>query len=195
MIGTHPVAALAPLEYRYAFDVAVSILGTASVPLVLCNVPQLMDEVCQRLPDGGGTHTTNTALWVEPLVETWHADLTTLAGALPVGGLLVIVVSRLLACLLPERRSWGGRPLGFQPGSVVRLPRALIQAGFTLEASYGLHSAFAIGLSLLSHRLERWGRPDLGDRLHFAARLCYCITGPLAVLSTVALLVVRKTRG
>ena len=194
MIGTLPVAWLAPLDYRYALDAAMAALAGADAPLVRCNVPELVGEVQQRLPDQVA-QTAHGALWVEPLAATWRADLDVLAGALPGGAPLAIVVSRPLARLLPERRAWGGRPLGLRPGGIGRLCRALPRAGFALEASHSVHTPVAIGLNIASRLAERWGRPDLGDRLHAAARLRYGTQGPLAALSTVALLIARKERG
>jgi hypothetical protein len=129
---------------------------------------------------------------VEPLQESWRVDLAFLSGVLAAGGPLVVVASRPLARILPERHSWRGHPLGLTPGGVGRLRRALTQAGLTLDAIYGFHAAPAVGFGLMSRLVAGWGRPDLGDRLHFAARLRYCATGHLAAWSTVALLTARK---
>jgi hypothetical protein len=96
---------------------------------------------------------------------------------------------------MPERRAWPERSVGLRPSGVAELRRALSQGGFRIDAEYGIHSTMSIALNSLSQRLERWGRPDLGDRLHFAARLRYCTTGSAAALATVALLVARKERG
>jgi hypothetical protein len=186
------LAGPAPLEYRYALDAAMPVLASAGPPLVLCNVPELEHEVRQRVAQRAGAARVDAALWVEPLLQSWQVDLAFLSDVLSEGGPLVVVASRPLARTLPERRPWGGRPLGFAPGGVWRLRRALTPAGLTLEGTYGLHAAPAVWLSLLSRLAERWGRPDLGDRLHFAARLRYCASGRLAAWSTVALLVARK---
>jgi hypothetical protein len=83
-------------------------------------------------------------------------------------------------------------PLGLRPWGLVRLCRALREAGFVVEESYGVHTMQAIFLNFLSQQVARRGYLALGDRLHFAARLRYCTTGPLAAFSTVALLVARK---
>jgi hypothetical protein len=132
-------------------------------------------------------------LWVEPRADDWQTELATLAGTLRLGAPLMVIASRPLARLLPERRAWGGQPLGMRPGGIGRLRRALTGVGLALEASYGIHSAAAIGLNILSRPAGRLGRPDLADQLHFAARLRYCTAGPLAALSTVALLIARKS--
>ncbi|HEX9440301.1 MAG TPA: hypothetical protein VF909_11495 [Roseiflexaceae bacterium] len=192
MIGTHPMANLAPLDYRYALDAAMPLLAGKTPPILRCNLPELEREVRQRIPDWAGASVARAGLWIEPLADTWQAELQALASALPASAPLVVVASRPLARLLPERRSWGGQPLGFRPGGISRLRRGLRGAGLVLEASYGIHSAVAIGLNALSWQLAHLGRPDLADRIHFAARLRYCAEGPLAVLSTVALLIARK---
>jgi hypothetical protein len=194
MISTVPVAALAPLDYRYALDAAMAVLPAKTAPIVRCNIPALVGEIHQRIPYWSETRPATAGLWLEPLAGTWRTDLVALANALPIGAQLAVVASRPLARLLPERRSWDGQPLGLRPGGVAWLRRALVRANFALRASYGIHSVSAIGLNLLSRQAERWGRPDLGDRLGFKARLCYCTTGPYAALATVALLIASKER-
>jgi hypothetical protein len=195
MIGTHPMPALGPLDYRYALDAAMSALAGAGAPAVRCNIPELVGEVRQRVPWQAENGAVAGALWVEPRAGDWQRELATIADRLRRGAPLVVVASRPLARLLPERRSWGGRPLGMRPGGVARLRRALPPAGFTPPVTYGIHPATAIGLSLLSRSAEIMGRPDLADRLHFAARLHYCAAGPLAALSTIVLLIARKDSG
>jgi hypothetical protein len=185
---------VAPLDYRYALDGALAVLGGRVAPVVRCRVPELEDEIGWRIPRAAELGAATAALWVEPQAGDWQAELDELARALPQGSRLAIVASRPLARLIPERRSWGGQPLGLRPGGIGRLARAVWRAHFRLEASYGFHSPLAIGTSLLSQWAERLGRPDLGDQLHFAARGRYCVTGPLAALATVALLVARKER-
>lgn len=192
MIGTHPVAFLAPLDYRCALDAAMPLLAEVRAPAVVCNVPQLLPEVRQRIPCWASGSTAEAALWVEPLVDTWRADLANLANGLTVGGTLVVVASRPIARVLPERRAWSGRPLGLHLSGIRCLRQALAQAGFLVEESHGFHSSVAIALGVLSRFVECVGRPDLGDRLHFASRLHYRVAGPLAPLSTVVLLPARK---
>jgi hypothetical protein len=97
-----------------------------------------------------------------------------------------------MANLLSERKSWTGKPLGTQFKGLPKLYRALLRSGFILEKSYGIHSILAISLNLMSQTAARCGRPDLGDRLQFAAQLRYCTSGSLATLSTLALLFARK---
>jgi hypothetical protein len=185
---------LAPLDYRYALDASMSVLAGAHRPAVLCNVDELLGEVRQRISGWFDGYGADAALWVEPLADTWQADLAALSQVLPTGSVLAIIASRPLARLLPERQSWSGQPLGIAPGGVGQLQRALTKAGFVVKRNYGFHSAFAIGLNLLSQPFERWRRPDLGDRLHYAARLCYCTRGLLAGMATVSLLLARKDR-
>ena len=192
MIGTHPVADLAPLEYRYALNAAMSILAGEIAPVVLCHIPELECEVRQRLSYHGEWKLASAGLWVEPLVGTWTAELEYITHVLDGNARLVILASRPLATLLSERKSWVGKPLGTQPGGLSKLYRALAGSGFSLEKSYGIHSILAITLNLMSRTAARCGRPELGDRLQFAARLRYCTSGPLATLSTLALLFARR---
>lgn len=190
MIGACPVTTLAPLDYRYALDAALALLA-GKPTLVRCDLPELASEVGQRISQPAATD-MSAALWIEPSADRWQDVLASFTLMLPVGTLLVVIASRPLAQLLPERRAWSGQPLGIQHGGIGRLRRALVQSQFRLEATYGIHSVAAIALNMLSQRMERLGRPDLGDRLHFAARLRYCATGPAASLAAVALLSARK---
>lgn len=192
MIGTYSVADSAPLEYRYALDAAMPFLAGENAPVVLCGIPNLQCEIRQRLSDKNDGENSSAALWVEPLAGTWRDDLETFATILPCGAPLVIIASQAIARLLPERQSWEGRLLGFQLGGISQLRSALHHASFAIEASYGIHSVFAIGLNVWSRLLERWGRADLGDRLHFAARLHYCTTGLLATFSSITMLIAKK---
>lgn len=198
MIGTHAIAEQAPLDYRYALDAAMPVLAGRGAPMVRCDAPELWSEVGQRIPLLSTVSPANGALWVEPLAGRWQADLAMLARALSVGAPLVVVASRPLARLLPERGGWGGgsrSALGLRPGGVAQLCRALPTTGLELRASFGVHTVAAIALNLLGRRAERWERPDLADRLGFEARLRYCASGPLAALSTVALLIAWKEQG
>lgn len=204
-----PLAAgMVPLEYRYALDAAVLEANDATgpQPLVLCNMPELLEEVRLRWPHAAapgllarstesayGSPSADAALWIEPLTTSWEADLNVLAGAVRAGGRLVVIASQPLARILPGRRQ--PREVlaaGARVGGIPRLRQRLSAAGFHLEARYGLHSVRAIGANVLSRQLERWGRPDLADRLHFWARLHYCELGLAAGMSTVTLLVTSK---
>ncbi len=194
MLGTLPMAELAPLDYRYALDAARTIFPAHTAPLICCRQPELDGEVRQRFGTQMTTPTTSGALWIEPQVTGWQTELTTLAQQLAPAAPIVVIVSQPLARLISERRAWHGQPLGMRLGGARALRQALRSAGLRLDIGYGIHSPASIILSQVSHQAARWGRPDLGDRLHFAARLRYCVQGPLAALATVALLVVRRER-
>lgn len=194
MIDRLPVNAVVPLDYRYALDAAMTVLVPAGTPAVVCNIDELDAEVRKRLPLWSEAHLASAALWVEPLSSTWQMDLAVLAQRLSPGSPLVIVASRPLARILPERRTWSEQPLGLQIGGISWLRGLLPQADFVVEATYGIHSLLSIALSQLSYQFERRVYPHIGDRLHFAARLHYRTTGPLAVFSTVALLIARKVQ-
>jgi hypothetical protein len=188
------MASRAPLDYRYALD-AIMPACTRSEPIsVICNIPELGEELRIRglneLRAGAGA----VALWIEPLRDSWQTDLKLLARRLPKYGSLYIIASRPLATALPERNNWNGRPLGTRPGGLRRLTKSLSQSGFEVTASYGIHSPIAVGLNTLGKIIERLGRPDLGDRLHFSARLYYCAQGHLAALSAVCLIEATKVR-
>lgn len=192
MIGTLPVSERAPLDYRYALDAAASLLSNAGPSLVLCQANELVAEVRQRIPRWGTKESATAALWVEPRAKGWQAEVETLQNALPGGAPLVIVMSRPFAQIVLERRGWTQPALGLQVGGIERVRRALVRAGFTLEASHGIHSVAAMALNVIGQRCERLGRPELGDRLQFAARRRYRVTGFAEGLSTVALLVARQ---
>lgn len=194
MIGALPRYAQAPLDYTYALDAAMPTLANTGTTLVLCNVPQLMADVQQRLPAWTANGPAQAALWVEPLRHTWQSDLDRLIDVLPVEGRLVAIVSRPLARLIPERRGWTAGGLGLAAGGVAQLRRRLLKTGFHLDGAFGVHSLAAILLSQTSRQVaRRW--PAWGDRLHFAARRRYCRQGPPSVLSTVTLLVAHKGAG
>jgi hypothetical protein len=195
MIVALAMTHLAPLEYRYALDAALTCLPRTTEPLTICNVAALTDELRQRLPQTAETTPAAAALWIEPLTATWRMELASLTARLTPDAPLAVIASRPLARLIPERRAWPERSLGMRPGGVAELRRALVRAGYRIDAEYGIHSVMSIVLNGVSQRLERWDRPDLGDRLHFAARLRYCTTGAPAALTTVALLAARKERG
>ena len=180
MIGTLPATQLAPLDYRCALDAAIGSLGSAT-PLLICHARELAAEVHQRLPQQSRPGDPAAGLWIEPQTGSWRADLITFARALPINAPLLIVASRPIARLLPERRGWRGSPFGTRMDG--------------LSAEYGFHSVAAIVLNTLSRQAEQRGRPELGDRLHFAARLRYRAAGRQAALCMVALLIASKERG
>ena len=208
-----PGADLAPLEYRYVLDAAMPRMAaegsSGSQPLVLCNVPALADEVRQRLPlaheglrAASSPPAAHAALWIEPLTTTWRADLAALAGSVRDGGRLIVIASQPLSLALAERRAWqsrqisktgpGGVPIGTRFRGLPRLLAALAGSGFRIEGRFGLHPVAVMAANLLSRQLERLHRPDLGDRLHFWARLHYCAGGPMGWMPTVALVTARK---
>jgi len=186
------MAHLAPIDYRYALDAALTLLAGAQSPAVRCHAAALAPEARQRVPVRSSLSHVDAVLWVEPLKTGWHDEFRKLAAALPVDGRFVVLASRPLARLLPERRGWLEQPLGVDVGGLRRLHRVFTRSGYRLEASYGIHSPYSIVVSLVGQLLSRLGRADIGDRLHFAARSMYCITGPLALGSTVALQLWRK---
>jgi hypothetical protein len=191
--GTVPVHALAPLEYRYALDAAMTMLtqAPAYTVRVCCNVPPLEGEVSQRLVPNTREQ-GHAALWLEPMVDDWRGQFRTLVKGLPVGAPLIILLSLPLARCVTERRTWAGRPVGMNPLATWKLYRALAGAGFELKGVYGFHSLASIVLNLIGQLLDRRNRPDVADRFHFAGRLRYGTAGALLPFSTVALVVVSK---
>jgi hypothetical protein len=181
-----------PLDYCYALDGARLALADGGTPLILCRIAQLDDEIRRRFSATTGNDIPGGALWVEPQRSDWFADLAALSRTLTSNATLAVIASQPLARMLPERRAWAGAPIGMRPGGISALRRALRRAGFQLSVQYGLHVPLAIGTSLLGQIAQRLGRPDIGDRLHFAARARYCVTGAQAAFGTVALLVAKK---
>ncbi|PDV99086.1 hypothetical protein [Candidatus Chloroploca asiatica] len=194
MISSLPVSQLAPLDYRYAIDGALALLGNVR-PLVRCEQPELDAELAQRLPVSDYMQHTiypSAALWIEPQQVNWQQVLNTLATTLPPGTQLAIIASQPLARLLPDRQTWRGVPIGIKPGGITRLGNGLRRAGFYVQAKYGIHSVYAIGLNSLGGLMTRIGRADLRDRLEFAARLGYMTHGVAMPLATVALVLACK---
>jgi hypothetical protein len=194
MMEMIPVAALAPLDYRYALDAAMPLLAAAAPQRIICHLPALLEEVAWRLPDQVESGHGESALWIEPPAAGWQDDLAQIASALPKGGPLVVVASRPLARLLPERRIWPAQALGLRPGGTRRLEQGLRLAGFRLREIYGIHTLWSIGLNRLSLAVEsRW--PVSAACLHFAARLHYAVQGRSSALATVALILAQKQDG
>lgn len=193
MIGTHPRLVLAPLEYRYALDAVMPLLAKEENLLIRCDVSQLMSEITQRVPilSDQVSH-AEVALWVEPLQLSWRDELAVITDRLRHRSCLIIVASRPLARLLPERQAWQGQPLGIQVGGLSQLYSELQQMGWVVERQDGIHSLQSIVLNQLSRLMSRLGCLAWADRLEFAARLHYRSTDLLAPWSTVALLVARK---
>lgn len=191
MIGTLPMVALAPLDYRYALDAARTRFAPHATPAIRCNVTELDAELRQRFARESAS-IGHGLLWIEPPATSWRVELSELTQHLPAGAPLVVIASQPLARMVPERRTWSGDPLGMQITGINQLLRALLRGGLRIEARHGIHTAASIALSQVSQQAARLGRPDLGDRLHFAARLRYCTQGPQAALATVGLIVARK---
>lgn len=192
MTGTHPFHQMAPLDYRYALDAAMPVLSRYPGPAVRCNLAALQGEMRQRLSSWSEQPSEQAALWVEPLADSWLDELYALTGVLEAGAPLLIIASLPLARLLPERASWKEKPLCMSNGGLRHLRQILAHERCKIQDVYGIHSLAAIGYSLLGQQCERLGRPALGDRLHFASRLRYCVRGPLAPFSTVILIISTK---
>lgn len=191
MIGTIPMDALIPHDYRFALDGAMTVLAPIDPPLVRCDVPELIDEILQRFPARAQGQAA-AGLWIEPRSDSWPAALQIFSEQLTDHAPLVIVASRPPARLISERRGWQGDPLGLHLWGTGRLRRNLKRFGFAFTNEYGIHTVSSIALNILSQQCARWSRPDLGDRLHFAGRLRYCSAGSLASLATVAVLIATK---
>lgn len=190
MLGTLTMSGLGPLDYRAALDGALVSLG-ADAPLVICDEPRLWPEIAQRLPTFAQSG-RDAVLWAEPQLAGWRSTIWSLTARANVGAQLAIVASRPLAHLLPERRGWSAGALGLLPNGLARLRRLLARAGWRIEAEHGFHTLAATFLNIAGRQCEQLGRADLGDRLHFAARLRYRTTGLGMPFATVALLLARK---
>jgi hypothetical protein len=187
------MSSIAPLDYRSALDAISPLYQGQTAPVVICNLPELANELENRFCDEPGPSCLASVIWIEPLVETWNRELRDLSARLAEDGTLYIIASRPLARLLPERRAWTGNPLGLRFSGSWKLHAALRQAGFDIHSRYGFHGLQSIGLNLIGAVLVRLGRADLADRLQFAARLRYCTRGVLSGFSTVSLVAATKT--
>jgi len=195
MIESLPMVSLAPLDYRYALDAAMSVLGGKRAPLVICNAAEIAGEVRQRIPSAPNPALPDAGRGFEPLSSSWQQELATIAQKLPPGAPLVIIASRPLARWLPERRGWARQALGLRAGGVGQLRRALPKVGLRPRALFGVHSGLSVVLGGAGGLAQRFGHPELGDRLHFAARLNYCVADPFSALATVALFFAQKEQG
>lgn len=190
MIGSLPRYAQAPLDYRYALDAAMTWLGVQERVAIICNARALDGEINQRL--AAAASPASAALWVEPLIASWTADLNELTGRVAGGAPLVIVASLPLARIIPERRSWLDAPLGMQAGGLRHLRQALAADGWRAEDRYGIHSLRSMICNQVGQRLAAIGRPDLADRLEFYARQHYRTSPPWTSWATVCLWAARK---
>jgi hypothetical protein len=92
MIGTYPVSALAPLEYRYALDAAMPIIAGNSSIVVRCHIPELVGEVRQRIPNWSEGQSASACLWVEPMSDNRMNELKRItATSIIIEGALVLV--------------------------------------------------------------------------------------------------------
>jgi hypothetical protein len=187
-----PVYALAPLEYRYALDAALTLVPDRRRVRVQCNLAALQADVAARIADT--TQSATAVLWIEPLQQTWKQEMQQLAAELPLGGTLLMLASHPLAGLLPERADWREQPLGIQPAGIRQLRQAFRQLGLRMQARYGVHSLSSISWNMLSHAAQRIARPDLADRLRATAQQHYLSSGMLAGLATVGLVCAQKER-
>ena len=190
MIRTVPIAELGPAEYRYALDVAAALLSEYGQLRVRCSIPQIMPELAQRGLAQEDKPSADAGLWVEPLQPDWAADLAKLAQLLPAGAPLIIIAASPLARLIPERRGWSGQPLGYNPLGLGQLRRAMRGCGFRREREIWVHSLLSIGLNSLSANVARFGRPEIADRLYFAARSRYA---QRYIPGTLSLIIARKS--
>jgi len=194
MIGYLPRYTQSILDYRYALDAAMVSLYRFDAVLVRCHKASLQAEVSQRLLAKEGRNGGMAGLWIEPLVATWEKDLQEFQSSLSRGSLLVIIASRPLARLLPVA-DHTTPSMGMTVGGMRRLRQGLQKADFCVESCYGVHTLNSIVWNQAGLWASRWHRPDIGDRLQFAARLRYHATGRSAFLSTLALLFAYKGEG
>ena len=195
MIGVLPRYKQAPLDYRYALDAAMTFLHDSKSPLIRCHIPELMPEIMNRIPILTDERETrhDGLLWIEPQLPDWENELQQLLVLLSDDVPLVVILSRPLAILLPERRAW--RPtsaLGVPGGGVRQLREAMKTYHLEVEGLYGFHTIQSMVLNFLASQATARGRPDLGDRLGFAGRLHYSTSGRSSALSTVSMLVAWK---
>ena len=192
MIGSLPRYQQLPLDYRYALDGAMVPLHKAERILVRLPSTPWEEEVTQRLPQAQKQGSADAGLWIEPGTRTWEHNLQDFRSGLSENGLLVVIASRPLARILPQK-SWENHPpLGIQITGMRRLRQGLVQADFCIESCYGVHTLAAILWNQAGQWMGRCCRPDLEDRWQFAARLRYHTLGRWAFLSTVALIFAYK---
>ncbi|MEI7555058.1 hypothetical protein [Candidatus Chlorohelix sp.] len=177
-----------PFEYLYALDAVMPLLAKNGYKTVLCNSQELLSELNMRLESVENRAVGGASLWIEPQADDWQAQLSHFSTLITSGNTLLIIASRPLARLLPERRLWQGNPLGLQPGGIRQLKKRLPLSGFRLEAEHGIHTLLSTGINSFSTVLGKAQLPSLFDRLYFAARLTYRASGWLSSLSTVSLI-------
>jgi hypothetical protein len=177
----------APLEYRYALDVAALWLWQEPRTVWRCNEAALESDIIQRFPYRSHESECGALLWVEPLACTWERQLQEIAALLPTGSPLVIVSACPLARLLPERTGWRADVLGMAWGGVATLKTGLTARGFRIVETYGIHSSWAIIANWIGQLVARMGYTHHGDQWEFRARRWYTVRGLLTPV-TVALL-------
>lgn len=117
-------------------------------------------------PDRPVSQAWGGAVWLEPQRRGWQHELDLISHALPQGGLLSIVLSLPLARI---DRAALPTALGIHPISLWRLRASLHERGFSVERAFGFGTIWATFTDWVGVRL-RTQRPDLSDRLRYAAR-------------------------
>lgn len=189
MIGTQPMYELAPLDYRYAMDAALTMIDPSSAA-VCCKSQALQPTLQNRLPQAS-SGIARSGLWIEPSAQYWRDEFSELVARLDSDSRLVVIMSMPLAWSLPPHGKWSALALGTRPRGLTTLLRWIQEHRFVIEACYGVHTSDSIAHNMLAQAIDRIGRPELADRQRAAARFRYCLPQS-AARATVVLISARR---
>ncbi|MHB0869408.1 MAG: hypothetical protein ACYC66_00665 [Chloroflexota bacterium] len=129
----------------------------------------------------------HAAVWACPERDSGARVARAIAPSLAPGGVLTVVVSTALARLLPEWRTPDDTP-GRTTPRATRAVDWLRSSGLEVRDLRTFHGPASVLWARAGGLLERLGRPDLGDRLHFKMRRGYAarvvpLLAPLVVVT------------
>ncbi len=131
-------------------------------------------------------------IWAEPEVQNGHGMAKQIYQSLTVGGSLYLIVSGWLSQYLPEWKLKGTQPAD-TPARIFRTLAWLRQAGFSIQAVFGIRSPLSFFLGSLARGLARIGRNDLADGCYLKIRKSLIVRRRASYLSPVIVVAATKS--
>lgn len=176
MYGTQYQWCQAPLEYRYALDVAAMWLWQEPHVALICNEKALETDILQRFPVQTKFSKAQTLLWIEPMHETWQSQAQAIFKQLSPGSTLVIMATSPLGRLIPERHDWAPNALGMSWRGLKQIKTEVRSHGFEISQAVGIHSLWAIVANIGGRLAASLGYEGCRDQCEVYARRWYVAT-------------------
>ena len=170
-----------PLEYQIALDVLPSFVSMSETGWI-CQVDAFYPELQNRLPH---VPAPQYLVWIEPQMAEPLPSLNNIQR-------LILIASRPLARILPERKAWQDDSVGLRWRGTSRFQQPLRQEGWHAVATHHFHTLQSIILNRASEQLTRIGQPARADRWQFAARQRYATSN--RAIATASLFVYERSR-